>query len=102
MFIVWYNQLGTHWAFKETVSDFESKREETIENAEYFKNYELSLSKRQYEQDMCLLQDEYEVEKKRKEKDAFWIDRYKIEWKNKSTRYSATGNWREKETSQRR
>lgn len=53
------------------MSDFESKREETIENAEYFKNYELSLSKRQYEQDMCLLQDEYEVEKKRKEKDAF-------------------------------
>jgi hypothetical protein len=43
------------------MTDIESRREQTIEYAEYFKDYELSLSKHQYEQEMNLLQDEYEV-----------------------------------------
>jgi hypothetical protein len=45
------------------MTDIESRREQTIESAEYFKNYELSLSKHQYEQEVTLLQDEYENER---------------------------------------
>lgn len=63
----WINQqhqkkkLGTHSAFKESLADIELRREQTIEYAEYFKNYELSLAKHQYDIEMNILQDEYEV-----------------------------------------
>lgn len=43
------------------MTDIEMRREQTIHYAEYFKNYELSLSKHQYDQEMNLIQDEYEV-----------------------------------------
>lgn len=43
------------------MADIELRREQTIEYAEYFKNYELSLAKHQYDIEMNILQDEYEV-----------------------------------------
>lgn len=43
------------------MTDIELRREQTIEYAEYYKNYELSLSKHQYDQEKSILQDEYEV-----------------------------------------
>lgn len=43
------------------MADIELRREQTIEYAEYFKNYELSLAKYQYDIEMNILQDEYEV-----------------------------------------
>lgn len=52
---------GTHSAFTETLTDIEMCREQTIQYAEFFKNYELSLSKHQYDQEMSLIQDEFEV-----------------------------------------
>lgn len=52
---------GTHSAFTETLTDIEMCREQTIHYAEFFKNYELSLSKHQYDQEMSLIQDEFEV-----------------------------------------
>ncbi|KAI8371851.1 hypothetical protein BD560DRAFT_395615 [Blakeslea trispora] len=56
-------QLGTHSAFKETLVDIELRREKTIEYAEFFKDYELSLSKHQFDQEMSILQEEYQNEK---------------------------------------
>ncbi|KAF1802919.1 Sds3-like protein [Mucor lusitanicus] len=56
-------QEGTHSTFTETMTDIEMRREQTIHNAEYFKNYELTLSKHQYDQEMNLIQDEYETER---------------------------------------
>ncbi|GAA5817840.1 hypothetical protein MFLAVUS_011399 [Mucor flavus] len=56
-------QQGTHSAFKETMTDIELSRERTIEYAEYYKNYELSLTKYQYDQEKAILQDEYENER---------------------------------------
>lgn len=43
------------------MADIELRREQTIQYAEHYKNYELSLSKHQYDQEKTLLQDEYEV-----------------------------------------
>lgn len=43
------------------MADIEIRREQTIQYAEHYKNYELSLSKHQYDQEKTLLQDEYEV-----------------------------------------
>lgn len=45
------------------MTDVEMRREQTIHHAEYFKEYELALSKHQYDQEMNLIQDEYEVKK---------------------------------------
>ncbi|KAI8997412.1 Sds3-like protein [Pilobolus umbonatus] len=56
-------QQGTHSAFKEIMADIEIRREQTIQNAEYFRNYELTLTKKQFEQDLALLDKEYESEK---------------------------------------
>ncbi|OBZ82209.1 hypothetical protein A0J61_09740, partial [Choanephora cucurbitarum] len=56
-------QLGTHSAFKETLMDIELRREKTIEYAEFLKEYELSLSKHQFDQEMSILQEEYQNEK---------------------------------------
>ncbi|RCH90468.1 hypothetical protein CU098_004467, partial [Rhizopus stolonifer] len=56
-------QLGTHSTFKETLADMELRREQTIQDAVYYRNYELSLSKYQFDQEISLLQDEYENER---------------------------------------
>ena len=53
--------IGTHSAFKETLMDIELRREKTIEYAEFLKEYELSLSKHQFDQEMSILQEEYQV-----------------------------------------
>ncbi len=45
------------------MTDIELRREQTIEYAQYYKNYELSLSKHQYDQEKSILQDEYENER---------------------------------------
>jgi hypothetical protein len=45
------------------MTDIELKRQQSIEYAEYYKNYELSLSKNQYEHEKSILQDEYENER---------------------------------------
>ncbi|KAI7892604.1 Sds3-like-domain-containing protein [Mucor mucedo] len=56
-------QQGTHSAFTDSLSDIEIRREQTIEYAEYFKDYELSLANHQYDQDKSILQEEYENER---------------------------------------
>ncbi|KAG0792818.1 hypothetical protein G6F16_002969 [Rhizopus arrhizus] len=56
-------QQGTHSAFKETMADIELKREQTIEYAEHFKDYELSLAKHQFDIEMSIAEDEYKSEK---------------------------------------
>lgn len=43
------------------MADIELRREQTIQYAEHYKDYELSLSKHQYDHERTLLQDEYEV-----------------------------------------
>lgn len=45
------------------MTDIELKREQAIEYAEYYKNYELSLTKHQYDYETRIIQDEYENER---------------------------------------
>lgn len=70
---------GTHSTFTETMTDIEMRREQTIHNAEYFKNYELTLSKHQYDQEMNLIQDEYEVKTALITVKTQWIDMYRLD-----------------------
>ncbi|KAI9281465.1 hypothetical protein BY458DRAFT_450120 [Sporodiniella umbellata] len=57
-------QRGTHSAFEEIVADAEVKREQTIEYAEHYKEYELSINLNQYEIEERLIEEEYNMEKK--------------------------------------
>ncbi len=43
------------------MADIELKREQTIEYAEHFKDYELSLAKHQFDIEMSIAEDEYKV-----------------------------------------
>ncbi|KAG0735622.1 hypothetical protein G6F62_011326 [Rhizopus arrhizus] len=45
------------------MADIELKREQTIEYAEHFKDYELSLAKHQFDIEMSIAEDEYKSEK---------------------------------------
>ncbi|KAI8638745.1 Sds3-like-domain-containing protein [Parasitella parasitica] len=56
-------QEGTHSAFTETMTDIETRREQTIYHAEFYKNYELSLTKHQYDQEIYLIRNEFETER---------------------------------------
>lgn len=53
--------LGTHAAFEETMADIEIKREQTIEYAEHYKAYELLFAHRQYDMEMRMIEEEYNV-----------------------------------------
>ncbi|EIE80246.1 hypothetical protein RO3G_04951 [Rhizopus delemar RA 99-880] len=55
--------MRTHSAFEDAMLDIEVRKEQTIECAENFKNYELSLINYQYEMEVNLLQEEYRTEK---------------------------------------
>ncbi|KAG1138284.1 hypothetical protein G6F37_010683 [Rhizopus arrhizus] len=56
-------EQGTHSAFEDAILDIEVRKEQTIECAENFKDYELSLINYQYEMEVNLLQEEYRTEK---------------------------------------
>lgn len=47
------------------MADIEQNREQTIEYAKYFKQYEFSVTMDQYQQEKAILLDEYEVIKRR-------------------------------------
>lgn len=53
--------VGTHSAFRETISDYETKREKSIHDAESFMKYQIAFIDAFYDQDLNALEDEYEV-----------------------------------------
>lgn len=53
--------LGTHSAFRELISDYETKREKSIHDAESFMKYQIAFIDAFYDQDLNALEDEYEV-----------------------------------------
>lgn len=55
------NFIGTHSAFREIISDFETKREKSINDAESFMKYQIAFIDAFYDQDLNALEDEYEV-----------------------------------------
>ncbi|EPB83312.1 hypothetical protein HMPREF1544_09958 [Mucor circinelloides 1006PhL] len=57
-------QKGTHSAFRELISDFETKREKSINDAESFMKYQIAFIDAFYDQDLSALEDEYENERK--------------------------------------
>lgn len=58
-----YCYLGTHYAYKQSLADLELIREQTTDFAELYQDYELSLIQKQYQQDMKLVNEDYEQEK---------------------------------------
>ncbi|KAL9538681.1 hypothetical protein MBANPS3_010749 [Mucor bainieri] len=57
-------QKGTHSAFREIISDYETKREKSIHDAESFMKYQIAFIDAFYDQDLNALEDEYENERK--------------------------------------
>ncbi|GAN04542.1 hypothetical protein MAM1_0066d04003 [Mucor ambiguus] len=57
-------QKGTHSAFREIISDYETKREKSIHEAESFMKYQIAFIDAFYDQDLNALEDEYENERK--------------------------------------
>lgn len=56
--------LGDHAAFQELVTDLEIIRDQTIESALCFENYQMTMTKQDLDLDVMLIEEEFKVKEK--------------------------------------